>query len=234
MVCVGARHLYLLDFSPENLPDLKSTIERSYPDVKVRCDVESLLRQLIRSVQVTTIQADAADDTAVAAVCKQAIDEEGQLDVFFANVCPFPPETVPPLTLRIGWSSDERGTARHHSGAVHGDYANQHSFVSRACPLTTFHCCNRYSPCSCFLAVKHASQAMMCTNLSSGKTLSSGSVILTASGSPSPPFLKTSVFESVYQLLDCARAQERLIVSLSHLYYIHNVNKNPDSASKAA
>jgi len=31
----GARHLYLLDFSPENLPDLKSTIGKSYSDVKV-------------------------------------------------------------------------------------------------------------------------------------------------------------------------------------------------------
>jgi hypothetical protein len=31
----GARHLYLLDFSPENLPDLKFTIAKSYPDVKV-------------------------------------------------------------------------------------------------------------------------------------------------------------------------------------------------------
>lgn len=31
----GAEHLYLLDFSPENLPNLKSTIEKSYPDVKV-------------------------------------------------------------------------------------------------------------------------------------------------------------------------------------------------------
>jgi len=31
----GATHLYLLDFSPTNLPELKSTIESSYPDVKV-------------------------------------------------------------------------------------------------------------------------------------------------------------------------------------------------------
>ena len=38
---------------------------------------------------MTTIQADAADDAAIAAVCRRAIDEEGQLDVFFANVCPF-------------------------------------------------------------------------------------------------------------------------------------------------
>jgi len=64
----GARHLYLLDFSPENLPNLKSTIEKSYSDVKV-----------------TTIQADAADEAAISGVCKQALNEEGKLDVFFAN-----------------------------------------------------------------------------------------------------------------------------------------------------
>ncbi len=33
----GARHLYLADFDPTNLPDLKSTIEKTYPDVKVCC-----------------------------------------------------------------------------------------------------------------------------------------------------------------------------------------------------
>lgn len=31
----GAAHLYLIDFDPINLPNLKSTIEESYPDVKV-------------------------------------------------------------------------------------------------------------------------------------------------------------------------------------------------------
>jgi len=64
----GAKHLYLLDFSPDNLPNLKLTIEKSYPDVKV-----------------TTAEADAADDAAVAGVCSRALKEEGRLDVFFAN-----------------------------------------------------------------------------------------------------------------------------------------------------
>jgi len=40
---LGAVHLYLIDFSPENLPNLKSTIERSYPDVKVRTNLSVLL-----------------------------------------------------------------------------------------------------------------------------------------------------------------------------------------------
>ncbi|KAI1796517.1 NAD(P)-binding protein [Ganoderma leucocontextum] len=64
----GARHLYLTDYHPTNLPDLKSTIEKAYPDVKV-----------------TVQQADAADEDAVACLCKQALHEEGRLDVFFAN-----------------------------------------------------------------------------------------------------------------------------------------------------
>ncbi|KAI0633466.1 NAD-P-binding protein [Trametes polyzona] len=64
----GARHLYLSDFDPTNLPDLKATIEKAYPDVKV-----------------TTIQADAADETAIANICKQTLQDEGRLDVFFAN-----------------------------------------------------------------------------------------------------------------------------------------------------
>jgi hypothetical protein len=32
----GARHLYMMDLSGENLPNLKSTIEERYPDVTVR------------------------------------------------------------------------------------------------------------------------------------------------------------------------------------------------------
>jgi len=64
----GARHLYLLDFAGDNLPNLKSTIEEQYPDVKA-----------------TIIQADAADDIAISGVCQQALGEEGRLDIFFAN-----------------------------------------------------------------------------------------------------------------------------------------------------
>jgi NAD(P)-dependent dehydrogenase (short-subunit alcohol dehydrogenase family) len=64
----GAQHLYLLDFSGENLPNLKSTIEEQYPDVKV-----------------TVIQGDAADDIAISGICQQALSEEGRLDIFFAN-----------------------------------------------------------------------------------------------------------------------------------------------------
>ncbi len=32
---LGARHLYLMDYVGENLPNLKESIESKYPDVKV-------------------------------------------------------------------------------------------------------------------------------------------------------------------------------------------------------
>ncbi|OCH86522.1 NAD-P-binding protein [Obba rivulosa] len=64
----GSQHLYLIDFDGTNLPDLKDTIAKRYPDV-----------------EVTTIEADAADEEAISGVCKQALQEEGRLDVFFAN-----------------------------------------------------------------------------------------------------------------------------------------------------
>ncbi|KAI0644744.1 NAD-P-binding protein [Trametes meyenii] len=78
----GARHLYLSDFDPTNLPDLKATIEKAYPDVKV-----------------TTIQADAADETAISGICKRALQEEGRLDVFFANAGI---ATAQPLNISTG------------------------------------------------------------------------------------------------------------------------------------
>lgn len=51
------------------MPNLKHTIEEAYPDVKV-----------------TTVQADAADEKAICGLCNQVMEEEGRLDVFFANV----------------------------------------------------------------------------------------------------------------------------------------------------
>ncbi|KAI0685194.1 NAD-P-binding protein [Cytidiella melzeri] len=64
----GAKHLYLLDFDGKNLPELKATIESKYPDVKA-----------------TVVQGDAADEETISELCKRALQEEGKLDVFFAN-----------------------------------------------------------------------------------------------------------------------------------------------------
>jgi len=124
----SAQHLYLIDFSAKNLPNLKDTIERSYPDVKV-----------------TTIQADAADEAAISGVCKQALQEEGRMDVFFANA----------------------GIATRHP-------------LSDTTP-ETFMNTMRVNALSCFLAVKHASSAMLKTKSSRGKDVSGGSIILTSS-----------------------------------------------------
>ncbi|KAI0358749.1 NAD-P-binding protein [Trametes cingulata] len=124
----GAQHLYLSDLDSTNLPDLKATIEKAYPDVKV-----------------TTIQADAADENAVADICKQALRDEGRLDVFFANA---------------------------------GVSTVQH--LSELSP-EQFMKIMRVNTLSCFLAVKHASDAMQKTNPSRGKEYSGGSIILTAS-----------------------------------------------------
>ena len=78
-----------MDFSGENLPNLKSTIEERYPDVTVRMPlfVPSYHIVVLTTSQVTIIQADAADDKAISDVCNQALREEGRLDIFFANVC---------------------------------------------------------------------------------------------------------------------------------------------------
>lgn len=37
-------------------------------------------------MQITCIAGDAADEAVVQAVCQRALEEEGRLDVFFANV----------------------------------------------------------------------------------------------------------------------------------------------------
>ncbi|KAG1883706.1 hypothetical protein F4604DRAFT_1878932 [Suillus subluteus] len=121
--------LLLLDFSPENLPELKSKIENSYPDMKV-----------------TTIQANAANETAIAAVCEQALQDESRLDVFFANAGFASNKALPDLTTE-GFMESMRVNAL-----------------------------------LCFLAIKYSSDAMMKTNLSRGKDISGGSIILTASG----------------------------------------------------
>ncbi|KAG8905890.1 hypothetical protein FRB99_008031 [Tulasnella sp. 403] len=64
----GAAHLYLLDFVGENLPELEASLRNEYPETKV-----------------TVVQGDAADDATISGLCKRAIEEEGRLDVFFAN-----------------------------------------------------------------------------------------------------------------------------------------------------
>ncbi|KAJ7300727.1 NAD(P)-binding protein, partial [Mycena albidolilacea] len=66
---IGAQHIYVLDKSTQNLPNLQSTVQSKYPGGKITC-----------------IAGDAADEAAIKALCARALVEEGRLDVFFANV----------------------------------------------------------------------------------------------------------------------------------------------------
>ncbi|KAJ7352297.1 NAD(P)-binding protein [Mycena albidolilacea] len=122
----GAQHIYVLDKSTQNLPNLQSTVQSKYPGVKITC-----------------IGGDAADEAAIKALCARALVEEGRLDVFFANA---------------GVATTTR--------------------LQDADP-DVFMRTMRINTLSCMLAIKHASAAMMKTN--PGKTLSGGSIILTAS-----------------------------------------------------
>ncbi|KAF8638076.1 hypothetical protein AX16_010708 [Volvariella volvacea WC 439] len=124
----GAQHLYLLDYDPTNLPNLEEAIKKAYPDVKV-----------------TGLQADAADENAISSVCSRVLEEEGRLDVFFANAGIATKDTL------------------HNTTAE------------------TFMNVMRVNALSCFLAIKHASAAMLKKNPSKGKPNTGGSIILTAS-----------------------------------------------------
>jgi hypothetical protein len=92
----GARHLYLLDYDESNLQELKKSIQTAYPDVKVRSIVFNQFIWVIRlPEQVTVTQGDAASDAKIKGLCDQAFQEEGRLDVFFANVsCHWNPWTL--------------------------------------------------------------------------------------------------------------------------------------------
>lgn len=62
---------------------------------------------------MTVQQGDAADDATIANLCKQALQEEGRVDVFFANASP--PSGF--ATLADLWSRHQAGIATMN--AVH-------------------------------------------------------------------------------------------------------------------
>ena len=87
---------------------------------------------------------------------------------------------------------------------------------------------------SCFLAIKHASAAMLKTNSSRGKNLSGGSIILTASSMFAG--LVNNMQSHSSQLPDFALERVQLTVRLFHKV-LHNPDtkfQSADSASKAA
>ncbi|SNX81395.1 related to levodione reductase [Melanopsichium pennsylvanicum] len=64
----GVKHIYVCDIDDENLPSLKHTINKRYPDVGC-----------------TAIASDAADESSITSIIDQAISDNGHLDIFFAN-----------------------------------------------------------------------------------------------------------------------------------------------------
>ncbi|KAF8070553.1 hypothetical protein FPV67DRAFT_1668401 [Lyophyllum atratum] len=141
----GAKHLYLIDFDPANLPDLKATIEKVYPDV-----------------QVTTIQADAADEAAISGACDQALREEGRLDVFFANAGVASRNALADTTAETFMNS-MRINALSSVSIVQFTHDEPYTF-SDASMLSSL-----------------LQPAMQKTNSSRGKACSGGSIIMTAS-----------------------------------------------------
>lgn len=83
----GAKHLYLLDYNGDDLPNLASQITSTYKGCGV-CffPSEAASPKLIGLGQVTTISADATEDAVISELCDRALKEHGRLDVFFANV----------------------------------------------------------------------------------------------------------------------------------------------------
>lgn len=82
-------------------------------------------------LQVTVIQGDAADDKTIQSLVQRALDEEGRLDVFFANVRTFP------CLMRVpdpDWTTGRhrlprRLSARLYRRRLGTDDARQHDIV---------------------------------------------------------------------------------------------------------
>ncbi|KAG8990595.1 hypothetical protein FRB90_001695 [Tulasnella sp. 427] len=74
----GASHLYLLDPFDDNSTEIKESLEKLNPDVKV-----------------TIIKGDASDDGVVSSLCERVINEAGRLDVYYGNgaICTWKPLT---------------------------------------------------------------------------------------------------------------------------------------------
>lgn len=72
----GAKHIYALDYDDSGLPSLKEDVEAKYGGGSGSADGK---------VKVTTHCCDCADEAAVRELVQRVEEEEGRLDVFFAN-----------------------------------------------------------------------------------------------------------------------------------------------------
>ena len=135
--------------------------------------------------QITVVQADATDEDAIRALCERAVDENGRIDVYFANV------RRPKLSsslLVCSYLDQAGGTFngfRTSFKALSGEAfmktvrLNTLSYVSQV--HLPFVSANQISS-SCFLAAKYASEAMSKISPANGKFAAGGSIIFTASG----------------------------------------------------
>jgi hypothetical protein len=138
-------------------------------------------------IQVTTIQADAADDAAISGVCKQALRDEGKLDVFFANVRHLLLASCSLIHWLINIHSLGRYPIQRYVGKrncrnIHEGHACQCLVVRGGRLFWWTWYFMFWNNASVFLAIQHASTAMKVTNPSRGKEFSGGSIIVTASG----------------------------------------------------
>lgn len=143
-----------------------------------------LRTRIVNVTQITTVEADAADETAISGVCKQALQEEGRLDVFFANVRSLHFLVFLNLLLDLlqaGIASYDRLESTTTETFMNVMRVNALSCVYISMyPLQMATYILRWG--SVFLAIKYASAAMKTTNPSKGKEFGGGSIILTASG----------------------------------------------------
>ncbi|KAI5782495.1 hypothetical protein FPQ18DRAFT_359830 [Pyronema domesticum] len=124
----GLKALFICDFDSSNLSSIAAELTTLYPGVDIH-----------------TRTFDASDEKAVEAVCEEAVEKYGRLDVFYANAGVVGSALTPVTEIAVD----------------------------------TFMWTLKVNVVSVFLAVKHASKAMMKTSAS--KPHSGGSIIATAS-----------------------------------------------------
>ncbi|AAW45589.1 hypothetical protein CNBH3520 [Cryptococcus deneoformans B-3501A] len=139
----GIEHLYLLDYNDKGLPELVSYLKEHYPRTKV-----------------TFVKGDAADHKAVSFLVDRTLEEEGHLDLFFANA------GISQITKPV----------KGKSGNIMS-FSQPFKDVEEA----EFNEIMRINALGVFVAIKYASIAMAKLCPEKGKSIPGGSIVLTAS-----------------------------------------------------
>lgn len=76
------------------------------------------------------MQGDAADEALISGVCERALQEEGKLDVFFANVRIFGDKFHHLALFKLqGWDRNNESTRVHYFGIIHERHEGQFAVV---------------------------------------------------------------------------------------------------------